>query len=247
MKHTLKKGVLLLVLAVFAVGGVFAQRVGDTVTISGSSQEYRVQEVRDGRVVLQAVSTTFRVGDRGPGGGIIFYHDPRGFRVEGYSGTTGSFAAYTAYYLEAAPEDSRSASWVPNAYTGLISGVTTFESNSHSNARSIGNGRKDTMAIIAARPGLNQNASGAAINAARETFGGKNDWFLPSLGELNLLFQNRAIVGNLRTGPSAADTYWSSSQVNDREAWRMDFHRGDGRQQTFSKAAGTYVRAIRAF
>jgi hypothetical protein len=63
MKNTLKKGVLVLVLAVLTVGGVFAQRVGDTVDVMG--QKYTVQEARDGRVVLQLVPTldgTWRTG-----------------------------------------------------------------------------------------------------------------------------------------------------------------------------------------
>ena len=53
MKHTLKKGVLFLVLAVLVAGGVFAQRVGDVVTVF--DQEFRVQEYRDGRLVMQLV------------------------------------------------------------------------------------------------------------------------------------------------------------------------------------------------
>ena len=53
MKNTVRKGFLFLVLVLFVVGGVFAQRVGDTVTVSG--QQFRVQEYRDGRMVLQLV------------------------------------------------------------------------------------------------------------------------------------------------------------------------------------------------
>ena len=63
MKNTVRKGFLfeakklcfLAVLALFVAGGVFAQRVGDTVTVSG--QNWRVQELRDGRMVLQLVPT----------------------------------------------------------------------------------------------------------------------------------------------------------------------------------------------
>ena len=53
MKNAVRKGFLFLLLAALVVGGVFAQRVGDTVQLSG--QNYRVQEARDGRVVLQLV------------------------------------------------------------------------------------------------------------------------------------------------------------------------------------------------
>jgi hypothetical protein len=53
MKNTLKKGVLVLVLAVLAVGGVFAQKVGDTVQLSG--QPYTIQSVSGDTVTLRKV------------------------------------------------------------------------------------------------------------------------------------------------------------------------------------------------
>jgi len=49
----MKKVIIVLVLATLIVGGVFAQRVGDTVQLLG--QDYRVMEVSGGRVVLQKV------------------------------------------------------------------------------------------------------------------------------------------------------------------------------------------------
>jgi hypothetical protein len=59
----MKKGLLLLALAALAAGGVFAQKVGDTANVFG--QTYRVQESRDGRVVLQLVPTLDGVWDLG--------------------------------------------------------------------------------------------------------------------------------------------------------------------------------------
>ena len=47
--------------AVMFVGGAFAQRVGDVVQITGSSETWRVEESRGGRLVLQEV----RGHDRG--------------------------------------------------------------------------------------------------------------------------------------------------------------------------------------
>ena len=62
MKNTVKKGFLakklcfLAVLALFVVGGVFAQRVGDTGQFDGRT--YRMEEVRsDGRILLQPAVT----------------------------------------------------------------------------------------------------------------------------------------------------------------------------------------------
>jgi hypothetical protein len=68
--NTMKKGIMLLALALLAAGGVFAQKVGDTVKAGG--KDYRVEEVRsDGRLVLQPVATLDGVWDRTVGGNNI--------------------------------------------------------------------------------------------------------------------------------------------------------------------------------
>ena len=51
----MKKAFLLLLLALLIAGGVFGQRVGDTVQVSG--QSYTVQEAGNGRLVLQLVQS----------------------------------------------------------------------------------------------------------------------------------------------------------------------------------------------
>jgi hypothetical protein len=50
----MKKGIMFLALALLVAGGVFAQRVGDTIQVYG--QSYRVQETSGGRLVLQLIS-----------------------------------------------------------------------------------------------------------------------------------------------------------------------------------------------
>ena len=185
----------------------------------------------------------YSIGDTGPGGGIIFYvadgrnGRPYGFTVEGFASSTGAFSSYTAYYLEAAPQNSGNAQW--GAYGTLISGVTTFTSNIDELANAIGNGRKDTRTIVA-HLGTTESGRAAQI-AAAATFGGRNDWFLPSSGELNQLYINRAAVGNMWTG-----YFWSSSQNNRNFACIQDFD--SGAMTTFGvKNITDPVRAIRAF
>jgi hypothetical protein len=62
---TMKKVFLPLVLALLIAGGAFAQRVGDTVQVFGGI--YRVQEAKDGSVLLQLVSLdgVWQYGARG--------------------------------------------------------------------------------------------------------------------------------------------------------------------------------------
>ena len=188
----------------------------------------------------------YNIGDTGPGGGIIFYvadgqaDRPLGFTVEGYTGTTGSFASYTAHYLEAAPEDSGTAQWGANGI--LIPGVTTFTSSSHADYNKIGNGRKDTLTIAAYLTGAYLETGIAAQIASAATFGSQNDWFMPSSGELNLLYQQRNLAGiGITSG-----WFWSSSQYNANYAWGQNFDSGF-RGSNNSKNYGLNVRAVRAF
>ena len=53
MKNTMRKCFLFLVLALIVAGGVFAQRVGDTVQVNG--QRYLVEQVNGDRLVLLKV------------------------------------------------------------------------------------------------------------------------------------------------------------------------------------------------
>ena len=187
-------------------------------------------------ITLYAKWTTGRsIGDTGPGGGIIFHVAPDGFTVEGYTGPAGTFASYTAHYLEVAPSNHSSQLQWSNQGTA-ISGVTTFTSNTHTNASAIGNGRKDTM-IIAAHLNTNPEASQRAAQiAAAANLGDLNDWFLPSIGELRLLYaQNTGIT----------DFLWSSTQYSNNSAWGLSFRTGF--YSTAAKNQWGYVRVIRAF
>jgi len=184
---------------------------------------------------------TYKVGDTGPAGGIIFYHDPNGFTVQGYTGTTGSFAEYTAYYLEAAPANESNSEW--GAYGTLIPDVTTFTNIGLYNTLTIGVGRRDTQ-IIVNHLGTNETGKAAQVCASKTvTVGGTvfNDWFLPSLGELNEMYK-----ANGQTGIPTTGYFWSSSQSSSNLAWIQYFT--NGLQSTNSKDSfSSVLRAIRAF
>jgi len=198
---------------------------GGTLTITVTKTGYTISGSQTVTIFYYTISIPeYDLGDTGPGGGIIVYHDPAGFTVQ----MADPAQNYTAYYLEAAPNDMA---------TGLIWASATYVSTDITGtATDIGTGRKNTAVILTA------DANAPAAKAC-DTYsnGGKTDWFLPSKDELNQLYLNRASVGNMGT-----NTYLSSSQGSIYYAWGQRF--SDGDQSGSSKNNNTYsVRAVRAF
>jgi len=124
----------------------------------------------------------YRIGDRGPAGGIVFYD--KGNNNDGWR------------YMEAASVDLQNAEW--GAYAKSVAGTGT----------GIGSGKQNTELIIAA---LNQNGeSGKAAQLCKAyTKGGYNDWFLPSRDELYLMYKN--LKQNNLGGFQSGYYWWSSS------------------------------------
>ena len=68
-----------------------------------------------------------------------------------------------------------------------------------------------------------------------------NDWFLPSLGELNELYKLKG-----QPGIPTSSYFWSSSQSSTRHAWLQDFEY-DFQSNEYVKGNYLNVRAVRAF
>ena len=66
------------------------------------------------------------------------------------------------------------------------------------------------------------------------------DWFLPSKGELNQMYDNQAAIGGF-----TPEYYWSSSETNCCDAWNQTFAYGG--QFSNMKQYDFYVRPVRAF
>ncbi len=108
----------------------------------------------------------------------------------------------------------------------------------------VGAGKMNTSVIIAMQTNDNTAGSFAALICANLviTSGGVDygDWYLPSKYELNLMFLQRATIGNF-----TSNVYWSSTENFNDSAWVQDFNSG---LQFFSnKSLAFYVRAVRAF
>jgi hypothetical protein len=102
----------------------------------------------------------------------------------------------------------------------------------------IGTGASNTAAIIA---GCSE--SGIAARICNDlVLNGYNDWFLPSKGELYLMYENLQLAG---VGGFGYNFFWSSSEFNSCEAWNQYFYNGN--PSNYNKYFNIRVRAVRAF
>ena len=181
------------------------------------------------------------IGDVGPGGGIVFYD----------AGEKKSWGRY----LEAAPleAEGQRLPWRPRGnkamlYTNISGGLTAAEQRVAGKA--VGMGAVNTSRIVAK---VGRRAEYAARYADELVFGGKDDWFLPSKDELDLMFKYLHTAEKPRGGFTNG-FYWSSSDYNNSTAWLETFTTGqqwDMEQwkfQMLTAAAKPYfIRPIRAF
>ena len=164
-----------------------------------------------------------KVGMTGPGGGLIFFVDYN----DQYAGLN---------YLEAAPQscEGTSKTWSSNTANSLVA-VNGWA------ARAVGAGKANSAAMIAnGATSYTADTSGAAFFAETSTCGSKDDWFLGSLGEMKLMYDNLQGVGGFASG-----YYWSSSEDDAIVAWVQGFSLGF--QSNSNKAGTHYVRPVRAF
>jgi hypothetical protein len=220
-----------------------------------------------------ATGGTCIVGDRGPGGGIVYYVSAANFT------SAGSTCGTACRYLEVAP-----ATWQDTTlpiYTTVANdsvytwstdtaGLTTQVRNAATPAESgffgeqenwkIGQGFNNTQ--IMKVTGATSTAQAAVLAYAGNSTAGQ--WFIPSMNELNELCKYARgqttggltvpcdTSGTLKTG-TASDLggfvdvhyYWSSSELSAGYAWIQLFT--NGFQANNLKVSPHYVRPVRAF
>jgi hypothetical protein len=159
--------------------------------------------------------TVYQIGDTGPAGGIIFYD--AGSVINGWR------------YLEAALIDF-TAQWQINTSWSTSVGDTGF---------SIGSGKENTQIIVAYLNSRGQTGMAAQL-CANMNVNGFNDWFLPSVDELNEMYKRKTILG------MSGDYYWSSTEYDYEWAYSQDFYDGELFYDD-EKYWVQSVRAIRAF
>jgi hypothetical protein len=160
----------------------------------------------------QAVSySTHYVGEKF-GGGVIVQLDATGRRG-----------------LIAAENDT-----VLNVYWSPLSGYSVYSTGA--TGLEIGAGQSNSNLMLA-----NDAARNYAVSyCANLVINGFEDWYMPSLRELELLYANRWVIGYF-----ANKTYWSSSENGWNGAWCLSFANGVNYSRLKNNAY--CVRAIRSF
>jgi len=107
----------------------------------------------------------------------------------------------------------------------------------------VGTGKSNTAKIVQAQGQGNY----AAKLCTDLVLNGYNDWVLPSLNELDILYRNRSYIGMFYNS-----FYWSSSENDKSSTWGQDFSNGKQAyvysSPDFGSKSYTYrVRAIRYF
>ncbi|GHT80488.1 hypothetical protein FACS189467_2740 [Bacteroidia bacterium] len=166
---------------------------------------------------VPSASKTYKVGDKGPAGGIVFY-DKFNY-ADGWR------------YLEVAPEETEQVmEW---GTRGKQAGGTQT---------GIGAGKRNTpnIANFLAKAG---EVGRAAQFCDLLEYGGYEDWFLPSKDELNMMYQN---LKQKNLGGFSNANYWSSSESDSYDSYSQGFG-NYGSQDNRTKSNTCRVRAIRQF
>jgi hypothetical protein len=123
-----------------------------------------------------------------------------------------------------------------------IAGTYAFEPSGNTNvpaAQSYYDGQANTTALVPL-----MGASSAAGQCDSYVAGGFSDWFLPSQAQIQLVFQNAYVVGNLDLGA----IYWTSTQTPGGFGFSAVSYYGTGSANGSTNPNTSYsVRAMRAF
>lgn len=180
-----------------------------------------------------------KVGDVGPGGGIVFYD-------AGSLQWWGQFLEFSRNFQSQVPWSPSEMASVP-VYATPAGGVSVAQQRVLSKA--IGMGKKNTAAIIAA-----YGQTGAYAAAVGATSSPVSDWYLPSKDEADALYNYLKTGG--KSSPNLAEAarfnrsmtksaLWTSSEASDSFAWYQLFV--DGTQFTDANGIIPGLQGNKAF
>jgi hypothetical protein len=162
-------------------------------------------------------SKIYKLRDIGPASGFIFYD--KGSYSDGWR------------YLEVAPVETEWKNIQWGAFFILIGGTQT----------KIGSGKLNTELLVKKFNDIGESNNPAQL-CKNLNFNRFNDWFLPSIDEIKMIYEN---LYKENVGSIAKDYYWSSSEQYSNFTWYFVNYYGD--INTGDKRLDFRVRAIRSF
>ena len=180
----------------------------------------------------------YQIGDKGPGGGIVFYVSKDGFDV--YDGAGGKTVCH---YLEMSEKNLGESTWFITS-SGEFDHIQTEVG--------LGYGKGNTHAILEAGKSLSLTEENcAAFRCFKYTTEStkEGDWWLPSKDELDLIHKSQKdVVLAGCTDPwqySSTEVIMEEEENNHNFAWAHHFKKSF--QSDIIKSETASVRAVRAF
>ena len=174
----------------------------------------------------------YKIGDEGPGGGIIFYVSQEGFEV--YDGMGG---VVLCHYFEMSKKTLGESAYFPEKMriSVKIDG-------------SLGYGKANTYEIlhqrVTSKSLTEKNCAAYRASKYFTTSTKAGDWWLPSKAELNLMYEN---LRDFVLDTSNDKYYWSSTEDGEVSAWNQDIASGERSSLSYKHNNYFSVRAVRAF
>ncbi|MBP5706725.1 MAG: hypothetical protein J6W76_05535 [Spirochaetales bacterium] len=180
----------------------------------------------------------YKIGEKGLGGGTIFYISKAGFTLKG--------SPEVYHYMECSGILSKSVSWCSQQAYSLCCEIDTAED--------IGSGKANTETILGGNHSggeLNENNCAAMVchNYSTETTKA-GDWWLPSKDELGLIYTNiaaRGLLANISPESSDSGWFWSSSTDHEAAHRVLGIGMSSGKFDSGNKNDQIAVIAVRAF
>jgi TolB-like protein len=203
------------ILAQFRTDIVSSTRVKALLEGGKTATAASAQTNRQAAAPAQPVS--YKVGDKGPAGGIVFYD--KGNKSNGWQ------------YLEAAPSDINRKLPGQTEHIGMLT-----------EDRTVGSGRKNTDRMMEEARKSGGGFGWAAKACVDLTVNDFNDWYLPAWDELNFMYGNLHAQG---LGGFRNDIYYSSTDTS-AGWWLVNFSNGSRDYASWGQRE-CYVRPVRQF
>lgn len=219
-------------------------------------------EVSTKFIYLDGSTPKYKIGDVGPGGGVVFY-DAGKTVTSSYLDSSGSEVKYTWRYLEVSPrlsitmpdgsttstmpwgvnwDSSRGWLWGDSAVVGLKADIGTGRYNTTKAVNQLGTSfnshyySSSMTADFVTGPG-----NYAPCICYNYRGGGFSDWYLPSIQELVKIYTNAQVPGYINENSWC----WSSSVFSSNDCWSLHF--SVPYVVNNNRYSRLYVRAVRGF